>query len=81
MHKLKHSKDWKRDFPDGSVVKNSPSSAGDAGSILGKGTKIPQAVGQLRLYPATREPVHSRAHAPYLGRSTSASVKDPMCSS
>ena len=51
MHKLKHSKDWKRDFPDGSVVKNPPSNAGDAGSILGKGTKIPHAVGQLRLYP------------------------------
>ena len=29
----------KRDFPDGPVVKNPPSNAGDAGSISGWGTK------------------------------------------
>ena len=30
------------DFPGGPVVKNLPCSAGDAGLILGWGTKIPQ---------------------------------------
>ena len=32
-----------RDFPGGPVVKNLPCNAGDAGSIPGWGTKIPQA--------------------------------------
>ena len=32
-----------RDFPGGPVVRTSPSSAGDVGSIPGKGTKIPHA--------------------------------------
>ena len=32
------------DFPDGPVVKNLPCNAGDVGSILGWGTKIPQAM-------------------------------------
>ena len=36
-----------RDFPGGPVVKNPPSNAGDAGSIPGKGTRIPHATGQL----------------------------------
>ena len=31
------------DFPDGPVVKTSPSSAGGAGSIPGRGAKIPHA--------------------------------------
>ena len=34
----------KRDFPSGPVVKTSPSTGGDAGSIPGQGTKIPQAL-------------------------------------
>ena len=34
-----------RDFPGGPVVNNPPSNAGDAGLILGQGTKIPHAVG------------------------------------
>ena len=37
----------KWDFPGGPVVKNPPSNAGDAGSIPGRGTKIPHATGQL----------------------------------
>ena len=37
----------RRDFPGGPVVKNPHSNAGDAGSIPGRGTKIPHAVGQL----------------------------------
>ena len=41
------SKDVYRDFPGGLVVKNPPSNAGDVGSIPGRGTKIPHAVGQL----------------------------------
>ena len=34
-----------RDFPGGSVVRTSPSSAGGSGSIPGGGTKIPHATG------------------------------------
>ena len=33
-------------FPDGPVVKNPPSNPGDTGSISGRGTKIPHAMGQ-----------------------------------
>ena len=39
-----------RDFAGGPVVENPPSNAGDVGSILGGGTKIPHAAGQLSLY-------------------------------
>ena len=35
------------DFFGGPVIKNPPSTAGDMASILGQGTKIPHAVGQL----------------------------------
>ena len=45
----------KRDFPGGPVVKNPPSSAGDAGLIPGWGTKIPHAAGQLSPCTTTRE--------------------------
>ena len=45
-----------RDFPGGPAVKNTPSNAGDAGSIPGWGTKIPHAVGQLSQCTATTEP-------------------------
>ena len=51
------------DFPGGPGVKNPPCNAGDAGSIPGPGTKIPQAAGQLNLSTTTTEPVHSGAHA------------------
>ena len=44
------------DFPGGPVVKNSPSNAKDVGSIPGRGTKIPHALGQLSLGAATSEP-------------------------
>ena len=33
-----------RDFPDGSVVQNPPSSAGNSGLTPGWGTKVPYAV-------------------------------------
>ena len=37
-----------RDFPGGPVVKNVPSSVGDAGLILGQGTKILHVTRQAR---------------------------------
>ena len=37
------------------MVKNLPSNAGDAGSIPGRGTKIPPAEGQLNPRSATTE--------------------------
>ena len=43
------------DFPGGPEVKNPPSSAGDMGSIPGRGTKIPHATGQLSPRATTRE--------------------------
>ena len=43
------------DFPGGPVVKNLPSNAEDVGSIPGRGTKIPHAVGQLSLHATTTE--------------------------
>ena len=46
------------DFPGGLVVKNLPSSAGDTGSILGRGTKILHAAGLLSLCTTTKESVH-----------------------
>ena len=42
------------DFPGGPVVKNLPSNAGATSSILGSGTKIPRAMGQLDLRAATK---------------------------
>ena len=41
-------------FPGGSVVKNLPCNAGDAGSIPGQGTKIPHAMEQLSICAAIR---------------------------
>ena len=37
------------------MVKNLPSNAGDTGLIPGQGTKIPHAVGQLKLCATARE--------------------------
>ena len=45
------------DFPGGPVVENPSSTAGDAGSIPGQGTKIPHVVGQLSPHTTTTEPV------------------------
>ena len=48
------------DFPGGPVVKNSPSNAKDVGSIPGRGTKIPHALGPLSLGSvATTSACHS----------------------
>ena len=48
------------DFPGGPVVKNLPSNAEDVGSILGQGTKIPHAAGQLESPRATTKIRHSQ---------------------
>ena len=43
------------------LVRNLPFNAGDAGSIPGQGTKIPDAAGQLSPHATTREkPIHLR---------------------
>ena len=47
------------DFPGGLVVKNSPVSAGDMGSISDPGTKIPHPQGHPSLQATIRE--HPRA--------------------
>ena len=44
------------DLPCGQVVKNLPANAGDTSLILGLGTKIPHAAGQLNLCTTTTEP-------------------------
>ena len=46
------------DFPIGPMVKNPSSNAGDLGSIPGRRTKIPHAVGQLSWNATTRELTH-----------------------
>ena len=44
------------------MVKNLPSSAGDADLILSWRTKIPHAVGQLNPHAAARESPYTTAH-------------------
>ena len=53
-----------RDFPGGPVVKNPPSKAGDAGSIPGRGTKVPEAAGQLSPGDTTTELGHLNLESP-----------------
>ena len=50
--------------PGGPVVENPPTSAGDAGSIRGRGTRIPHAMGQLNPDSTATEAAHSRVHTP-----------------
>ena len=52
---LRRRESW--DFPSGPVFKNSPRKAGDVGSILDRGTKIPHAVGQLSPSATTSGPM------------------------
>ena len=63
--KYYEGKEGKRDFPGGPVVKNPPC---NAGSIPGRGTKIPHAAGQLSPRAATTEPacLNERAHMPQI---------------
>ena len=46
------------DFPGGLVVKNPPCNAGGVGLILGGGTKIPHAAGQLSPCTPTTKSKH-----------------------
>ena len=46
------------DFSGGPVVKKSPSNAKDVGSIPGRGTKIPHALGQLGSCATIRKSVN-----------------------
>ena len=52
------------DFPGGPVVRNLPPNAEDAGSIPGRGTKIPRASGQLSSEAQLESPraANYRAH-------------------
>ena len=76
------------------MVKNRPSNSGDAGSIPGRGTKIPHAVGQLspgatttellhlneRAHvPQTTEPMLPGAHTPQLENPHAATREKPAC--
>ena len=61
------------------MVKNLPSNAGDTGSIPGRGTKIPHAMGQLSPRVTTAKPARSGACVPQLERSSQAATKDPTC--
>ena len=63
---IEGSRNHKRDFPGGPVVKNTSCNAGDKGSIPGQETKIPRAEKQQSPCTATTEPSHSRAHVPQL---------------
>ena len=64
-------------FPGGSVVKNLPSNARDAGSIPGQGTNIPHASEQLSA--ATTEAACSGACKPTTREKPSCHSKDPTC--
>ena len=72
-----------RDFPGGPVVKNLPSNAGDVGSIPGRGTKIPHAVGQLSLCTTTTEPtrLNQRARVPQTTEPTRSGTRAPQLQS
>ena len=50
--------------PGSPAVKNPPADAGDVGSILSRGMKIPCVLGQRSLRAATAEPTHSGDRAP-----------------
>ena len=59
------SKQGDRDTPGGPVVENLPSNAGDSGSVLGWGTKIPHASEQRSPHASTTDPqATTRVHAP-----------------
>ena len=56
-----------QDFPSGPVVKNLPGNTEDTGSILGWGTELPHAAGQLSRGAATTgalTPQLERLHVP-----------------
>ena len=61
-----------RDFPGGPVIKNLSYSSGGAGSIPGKGTKIPCEAAQLRPQVAATELVHPGDRTTTRGKSEAA---------
>ena len=65
------------------MVKNPPSSAGDAGSIPGQRTKIPHAAGQLSPCAATTElaRLNERAHVPPTTEPTRPGARAPQLES
>ena len=69
-----HCKETRRDFPGGPVVKNLLSNAGHAGSIPGRGTKIPRAAAQLSPRATTTEPASLNERANVL------QTTEPTCS-
>ena len=55
--KINKNKNWNPgDFPSVPGVKDQSSNAGDTGSVPGRGSKTPQAVGQLWSRQGTRDP-------------------------
>ena len=69
-----------RDFPSGPLVKDLPSSAGDMGSIPGRGTKIPHAAGQLSPRATSTELacLNKRACVPQTTESMRSGVRVPQ---
>ena len=59
-----------RYFPGGPVVKNPSCNAGDAGSIPGRGTKIPHAAGQISPRDTTREKPCTAVNSPHAASKT-----------
>ena len=55
FHPYRNKIDLSGDFPGGPMVKNPPANAGDVGSIPGRGTRIPHAVGQPSSCATTTE--------------------------
>ena len=53
----------KGDFPGSPMIKDLSCNAGEAGSISGRGTKIPRTVEKPSLHATTTEPTGSGAHA------------------
>ena len=67
-----------RDFPGGPVIKNLSYSSGGAGSIPGKGTKIPCKAAQLKPQVAATEPVHPGARTTTRGKSEGSDQDSPQ---
>ena len=66
------------DFPGGPVVTNPPCNAGNAGSIPGRGTKIPYACEQLIPRTTTKDPAWHEEGPNLLQLRPDAANKDPF---
>ena len=73
-----HLKDTHWDVSGGPVLKNLSCSAGDAGSIPGRVTRIPHAAGHLSPSATITEPTCSGAQVPQL-EGPGTATKDPEC--